>query len=96
VAVALEKIEAPSPRGVLEALSETELKLWAATQDKGQAEEFGARVGAAKKVWCTLQGAALKRLPSSISILDATAERLCVEGRWIETKREGNYIVAWA
>jgi hypothetical protein len=96
VAVALEKIDGRSPSFVPEALSEAERKLLAAAKDKGQEEEFWARAVAAKKVWCTLQRAAIKPLPPTIAIGDATAERLFVEGRWIETKREGNYIVAWA
>lgn len=87
----LETVEARGGSFATTAFREEELALVAAEDQ----EEWVTRLWAAKEAAGKALGTGLHGDPRRLCVSERAGERLLVEGLWVDTRREGRYIVAW-
>jgi acyl transferase domain-containing protein/phosphopantetheinyl transferase len=91
VGIDLERI-APRSEGFEEiAFTDAErARLPAASRD-----EWVTRLWSAKEAVAKARGTGLSGNPRRFEASEIAEERFCVDGTWVETRREGEYVVAW-
>ena len=91
VGIDLERIEARAPGFEAVAFGAAELALLPAD---GR-DEWTARFWAAKEAAAKAAGTGLEGDPRRFAVAERDGERLRVGERWMETRREGDLVVAW-
>jgi acyl transferase domain-containing protein/phosphopantetheinyl transferase len=92
VGVDVELIE-PRPAGFAEvAFQVNELALIRPSEDR---DEWFTRLWTAKEAVGKLLGTGLDGNPRRFEVTDRTGERLLCRGIWVETRKDGDYVIAW-
>jgi phosphopantetheinyl transferase len=58
-------------------------------------DEWTTRLWAAKEAAGKANGTGLAGNPKGLTLAALDGERMLIDGRWIETRRDGDYIIAW-
>jgi phosphopantetheinyl transferase len=89
VGIDVERIEPRAPGFAAAAFHDDELALI-----DGSDEQL-TRLWSAKEAAGKQRGSGLQGSPLRLRVTDRAGERLLVEGLWVETRREGEHIIAW-
>ena len=87
----IEKIEPRSDAFAALAFTADELRLLPGTDR----DEWRTRGWSAKEAAGKARGTGLQGNPKGLRLTAVDQDRLLVDGRWIATRRHGNYIIAW-
>ncbi len=87
----IERVEARSESMVALAFARDELALL----PEGDRDEWLTRFWCAKEAAGKARGSGLAGNPRGLAVLAVAGERLRVEGRWVETRRLGEHVIAW-
>jgi phosphopantetheinyl transferase len=90
--VDVERIEPRSDRFAAIAFSREELAILA---DRGDHDEWVTRLWCAKEAAGKARGTGLGGSPRTLSVTEVEGERILVDGTWVETRRTGEFVVAW-
>ncbi len=89
VGIDVERIEKRSASFVDLAFSKREQKI------SGDSDEWLTRLWVCKEAIGKMRGIGLQGNPRRFEVTDRAGERLLVDGKWVETRREGDYIIGW-
>ncbi|HIA02814.1 MAG TPA: 4'-phosphopantetheinyl transferase superfamily protein [Myxococcales bacterium] len=89
--VDIEHIESRSQRFQELAFHESELSLL----PEGEQAEWHTRLWSAKEAVGKARGTGLSYNPRSLKVSAIEGERFCVEGVWVNTLVDGEFVVAW-
>jgi phosphopantetheinyl transferase len=90
VGIDIERIE-PRAEGFADvAFTADELRMMSEPPDEAMARLWVGKEAAAKAAGTGLSGD-----PRRFPVTDRTGERLLVAGRWIQTRRFGDYMIGW-
>jgi malonyl CoA-acyl carrier protein transacylase/phosphopantetheinyl transferase len=91
VGIDIERIESRTERFLKMAFHESELELL----PKAPAPEWHTRLWSAKEALGKARGTGLAYNPRSLKTSEVDGERFCVDGVWVETRVDGEFVVAW-
>ncbi len=91
VGIDLERIE-PRPESFEDTVLTTEEHRFL---DAGDRAEWLTRLWCAKEAAAKACGTGLKGNPRKVVVSEAAGERLRVDGRWVETRIDRDYVIAW-
>jgi phosphopantetheinyl transferase len=91
VGIDVEKIVPRDPDLIRTAFSNAELALL----PEDDRDEWLTRLWVSKEAVGKLRGTGLAGRPRSLALSEIDGERLCVDGVWVRTRRDGEHVIGW-